>query len=323
MDLSIGGGVKSSRSKGLQSFIAEKFSYFGIGNFPSTVGRGLKIDFSKAKVRFSGERSDLSDSVKSLVSTVEKTAGLPRSQDPLLPRNDMGSKAAFTLAEVLITLGIIGVVAAMTLPALLQNNKEKARITALKKQYSILNQAYQQIVFENGTPDIFLRGCEGRINCQTIMAEKFKEHLSIIKDCGFESGCFKNAAIKNIDGSNHLNYNTKTDEYRLILKDGTGLIFFVDDDGYINIKVDVDGFNGENTWGKDVFIFEVSDNRMLLVPMGSNYPDGYRNSCLENDEGYSKHGYSCTAWVIYNGNMDYLHCPDKLKSNNWNSCRGK
>ena len=60
-----GGGVKSSRSNGLQSFVAEKFSYFGIGNFPSTVGRGQKIDFSKAKVRFSGEGSDLSDSVKS------------------------------------------------------------------------------------------------------------------------------------------------------------------------------------------------------------------------------------------------------------------
>ena len=88
------GGGKSSYSKDLQDFIAEKFSYFGIGNFPSTVGRGQKIDLSKAKVRFSGEGSDLSDSVKSLVSTVEKTAGLPRSQGYLLPRNDMARKAA-------------------------------------------------------------------------------------------------------------------------------------------------------------------------------------------------------------------------------------
>jgi len=99
LDLSTGEGVKSSRSKGLQGLTAERFSCFGIGNFPSTVGRGLKINLSKAKVRFSGEGSDLSDSVKSLVSTVEKTAGLPRSQDSLLPRNDMEKKVAFTLAE--------------------------------------------------------------------------------------------------------------------------------------------------------------------------------------------------------------------------------
>ena len=48
---------------------------------------------------------------------------------------------AFTLAEVLITLGIIGVVAAMTLPTLIQNNKNKEVEARLKKVYSVMNQA--------------------------------------------------------------------------------------------------------------------------------------------------------------------------------------
>lgn len=47
----------------------------------------------------------------------------------------------FTLAEVLITLGIIGVVAAMTLPALIQKNNNKVVETRLKKFYSAINQA--------------------------------------------------------------------------------------------------------------------------------------------------------------------------------------
>lgn len=38
---------------------------------------------------------------------------------------------AFTLAEVLVTLGIIGVVAAITMPTLVANNREKQLITAL------------------------------------------------------------------------------------------------------------------------------------------------------------------------------------------------
>lgn len=42
-------------------------------------------------------------------------------------------KIAFTLAEVLITLGIIGVVAAMTMPVLIQNQREKVVVTQLKK----------------------------------------------------------------------------------------------------------------------------------------------------------------------------------------------
>ena len=50
-------------------------------------------------------------------------------------------KSAFTLAEVLITLGIIGVVAAMTLPALVNNYKEKQLVTQTKKTYSNIENA--------------------------------------------------------------------------------------------------------------------------------------------------------------------------------------
>lgn len=53
-------------------------------------------------------------------------------------------KIAFTLAEVLITLGIIGIVAAMTLPALINKYQQKQTITQLQKVYSVLNQALRQ-----------------------------------------------------------------------------------------------------------------------------------------------------------------------------------
>ena len=54
---------------------------------------------------------------------------------------DSHRKIAFTLAEVLITLGIIGVVAAMTLPTLIQKNNNRVVETRLKKFYSTMNQA--------------------------------------------------------------------------------------------------------------------------------------------------------------------------------------
>ena len=44
-------------------------------------------------------------------------------------------KNAFTLAEVLVTLGIIGVVSAMTVPALLQNHQRKSYVTQIHKVY--------------------------------------------------------------------------------------------------------------------------------------------------------------------------------------------
>ncbi len=57
---------------------------------------------------------------------------------------------AFTLAEVLITLGIIGVVAAMTIPVLIQNYRNSVAETRLKKFYSVMNQAILQSVVDNG-----------------------------------------------------------------------------------------------------------------------------------------------------------------------------
>lgn len=60
----------------------------------------------------------------------------------------MRRRFAFTLAEVLITLGIIGVVAAMTIPVLVQKYKEQATVTRVKKFYSVFSQAYTMAINE-------------------------------------------------------------------------------------------------------------------------------------------------------------------------------
>ncbi|MDE6138752.1 MAG: type II secretion system GspH family protein, partial [Candidatus Gastranaerophilales bacterium] len=65
---------------------------------------------------------------------------------------------AFTLAEVLITLGIIGVVAAMTIPNLISNYQKHIVETNLKETYSILQQTmkfteYDDVAFEMNIPD--------------------------------------------------------------------------------------------------------------------------------------------------------------------------
>ncbi len=64
--------------------------------------------------------------------------------------HSLKKKAAFTLAEILITLGIIGVVAAMTIPSVVNNYRKHVVETSLKKYYSILNQAIQRSEADNG-----------------------------------------------------------------------------------------------------------------------------------------------------------------------------
>ena len=63
------------------------------------------------------------------------------------------NRFAFTLAEVLITLGVIGVVAGMTLPNLIHKAQDRAAISQLKKAYSVLNQAFRRAVDEYGPVD--------------------------------------------------------------------------------------------------------------------------------------------------------------------------
>ena len=110
-------------------------------------------------------------------------------------------KKSFTLAEVLITLGIIGVVAAMTMPTLIKKQNEKKDIVHLKKVYSILNQALLKEISENGTVDLWglaktdtgAKDDDGLIVLDNSGREKlaaiFKKHLKVVAqpDISFES----------------------------------------------------------------------------------------------------------------------------------------
>ena len=64
-------------------------------------------------------------------------------------------KIAFTLAEVLITLGIIGVVAAMTMPSLIQNYQRHVWLTQLKKSYSVLTNGFKAMLAEDNVDFLY------------------------------------------------------------------------------------------------------------------------------------------------------------------------
>src|SRR5574344_629312 len=72
-----------------------------------------------------------------------------RTSKPKEPLRNIKKHIAFTLAEVLITLAIIGVVAALTIPTLIKNYQQKQYETQLKKTYSTLSQAFQSAAANN------------------------------------------------------------------------------------------------------------------------------------------------------------------------------
>ena len=215
-------------------------------------------------------------------------------------------RSAFTLAEVLITLGIIGVVAAMTLPAIVNKYKERETVTKVKKFYSVMNQALLLAIKDNGYVDEW-NFLEHDIDTGSQISDKFasyfKPYLKILKDCGQKSGCIAPGTYKLLDNSDWNDYNTSW-YYKMILADGSYMWMRACntecnsvDAGTTNacglIWFDINGKKEPNIIGKDVFVFVIKKNSIL--------PHQY------NDCEIGKSGWSCSKYILEHDNMNYLH----------------
>lgn len=232
----------------------------------------------------------------------------------------INNKKAFTLAEVLITLGIIGVVAALTIPTLMQKTEEKQTVSQLKKVYSTFSNAFGLAVEANGTPDTWGMTTKEDANSHIIMATNMKSHLNLLADC---------VGMNNTDTLKKCgNYNVSDIGYaRIILSDGTYVAFrnwsgdcswndFGDSEQLKNvcgeINVDLNGDKKPNTRGKDQFHFLFTKYGIIPWGVASQTKMTFSTHCNRNTFGQVQDGVvggtGCAAWVIYNENMDYLHC---------------
>ena len=218
-------------------------------------------------------------------------------------------KAAFTLSEVLITLGIIGVVAAMTMPVLIQKNNERAWLTAFKKTYSVLSQAYMMAYEEHGVAREWgtSRTTEGCQKIYTIMSP----YLKISDNLGFKRPKGLKRDWRDLNGSTLGNGFFGTSTYNVVLSDGTLIAFNHDDDMHMPIlQVDINGVKGPNVMGKDMFYMVLNDKNGYPVISGYAMWWIHNSVSCTIDKNASpgwRYGGGCSTWIISTGNMDYLH----------------
>ncbi len=228
----------------------------------------------------------------------------------------LSQRCAFTLAEVLITLGIIGVVAAMTMPSLINKIQNKHLVTALKKSYSVLSQANTMVQTENPINDWSMGNDENSVRN---FYEYYKPYLKIAKDCGCgttQSGCWSKGGTKALNGQS---YTYSHDGYigdnvcSVILADGTNIIFDAwyqkslgindDDTGWTYFFfTDVNGNKKPNMLGRDVFTIAIEPKKGILVPAGM-YNDSEHCSVSDGDSAYA--GMDCTAKVLNENKISY------------------
>ena len=177
------------------------------------------------------------------------------------------SKVAFTLAEVLITLGIIGVVAAMTMPALVANYQKKSLATQTQKFYSMMSQAVKQYMADEGVDDLkntpLASNNYGNYTSPEEIAsirDFVTKYLKVAEECDHEANnCFAEK-YRAWDGgeTEYGNFTTGADrDYRrdYVLTDGS--VIRIGYNGPIEIYVDVNGKKGPNRVGYDLWFMDI------------------------------------------------------------------
>lgn len=178
---------------------------------------------------------------------------------------DKYKKNAFTLAEVLITLMIIGVVAALTIPNLMQAWEEQALKTQFKKTYSTLNQALYLVLAENSYNCYYpISGSSVQDDCK-VFWDAMYEKLNVVKRCKnkpLENGCI--IPYEFMQTTSVCNYYQ--DSYFYIYAD----VALLSDGAIISpyaarvvpvLFIDVNGTKSPNQIGKDVFSIMLVKNK--------------------------------------------------------------
>ena len=219
-------------------------------------------------------------------------------------------KNGFTLAEVLITLVIIGVVAALTISAVINTYVERSTISKVKKGLSTLAQAKKLAEAQNGSIVGWDFGEGSTAQTASDFWQYIKPHLAVVKDCGSGTSCYHSNVLFHLNGDlDTTNHNLHNRYYKFILADGGVMWYRMADhgkcnrteSGYNNVCAvffyDVNGVKAPNTIGRDVFLY--------VMNVDGVYP--YNESNQFNDCELNKSGRNCSMYIIKNDNMNYLH----------------
>ncbi len=209
-------------------------------------------------------------------------------------------KLAFTLAEVLITLGIIGIVAAMTIPAVIGHYKAKVFETQLKKAYSTLQSVNMQLISREISP---YNDYDTSVNGYEILDKQTKDFASLIKgaelcDSSKVKKCNRNGYY-NLTNTVAVHIGPITNKMSILLSDGT--IIWI---GYYHwLFVDINGFKGPNRTGYDLHVFKITD-RNSIVPITDPAHDTRPCTLTDLQSTDSYLGYGCTEYALVNKNPD-------------------
>jgi prepilin-type N-terminal cleavage/methylation domain-containing protein len=222
------------------------------------------------------------------------------------------SYKAFTLAEVLITLLIIGVVASLVIPNFLQDTQNEELNVQFKKDFSTFNDAARLMMLDNGG------NLAGLFANNMDLMNKFGDYIPLIKKCPTNNtGCFHTGtnSWKNLHGDD--GWINQTDYPTAIITNGSLIRFTlarsdceydygtgsVAEHSCGNLVFDVNGFKGPNMAGRDIFYVWVTKTGIYPYGMTNDIRSNWSAYCNKNNSTINS-GIGCTAKVLGNSKVD-------------------
>ncbi len=248
-------------------------------------------------------------------------------------RKEIMKKLGFTLAETLITLGIIGVVSALTIPSLIAKHQEKTRIIKLKKIYSQLQNAFNLAVYENGPLETWgMKKTYNAIDNEHYTLDHSGRNLFMANISKHLKSAPANTTIfwkgnYSLDGRKFGEASSITGT---AINQGEDKGVFITSDGYYLRTGWIENSAFLDFWVRlpnEKYLITGVTNFHFIVNSKGFIADGAKhNQFLANCNVKSKsiasdhNGRSCTAWALEYENMEYLRCND-LKFGTKTKCK--
>lgn len=216
-------------------------------------------------------------------------------------------KNGFTLAEVLITLVIIGVIAALTIPTLTKANNRSETEARLKQAYSIFANAIKLSIIDNGEVATW-----DYSDGSAFVTNYIAPYLKFSKVCSQSTPCDQYSWYKpngaatewKADGRSPNIYGgyLSNGMYFVTQPIGPGDSNMYNDYGYILFFVDINGQKGPNMIAKDIFWFSYFPNGQLsTVGLYSDNAASWKNYASLCQNISTNALVICTAWIMSNG----------------------
>ena len=213
---------------------------------------------------------------------------------------------AFTLAEVLVTLGIIGVVSAMTLPTLVKNHQRTVYVTQLQKVVTELSQAAEKAAQEYNA--ISLDETKYNDSNPNGASSFLNDNFKVVNNCGADlTPCFA-SEYKTLQGKS---YTLESPIAVVTLASGASISiihnYMYYEQGYhgnYDLQVDVNGPQGPNILGRDLFTLGLYSDGKVAEHYSYIDDDGWRFE--ENCSTGEVYGFGCFDKIVNDGwKMDY------------------